>query len=462
MTKKIQLVILLYAMVALFNLSCQKEITTSSIPEENVITSSNREGQGHLKQTKTFSSDLVVSWIKVQLNMLKIPLPAGTRSQASDRAQAYSGIALYEAVVPGMPAYQSLYRQLTDFPEMPSTEPGKAYHWAASANAALAEINRRLFPATALANKTAMTHLEDSFKTKYANEVDVTTLQRSIAFGKEVATKVANWAATDGSAIVNSPYVFPAGTGLPPAGTGLWVATAITPPINAFASQRRLMVPGSNAGTALTPLSPFSSDPASPFYAMVKEVYDASLVLTTDQKAMANYFKDNPGYGAGGGFVWVLQEAFSTAKPMLDQAALTYAKVGMAQHDVTIVLNTDKYIFNVIRPVTYIRAYINSAWNTYIPTPNHPEFPSGHATTNGAVLSMMINCFGDNFPITLHTYDYLGYTPRHYNSFTQMGTDMSDSRFYGGLHYKETCAKSLVQGKKVAQNILNTIKFLKE
>ena len=147
---------------------------------------------------------------------------------------------------------------------------------------------------------------------------------------------------------------------------------------------------------------------------------------------------------------------------MLDQAALTYAKVGMAQHDVTIVLNTDKYIFNVIRPVTYIRAYINSAWNTYIPTPNHPEFPSGHATTNGAVLSMMINCFGDNFPITLHTYDYLGYTPRHYNSFTQMGTDMSDSRFYGGLHYKETCAKSLVQGKKVAQNILNTIKFLKE
>jgi hypothetical protein len=50
--------------------------------------------------------------------------------------------------VPGMPAYQSLSGQLTDFPAMPSTEPGKAYHWAASANAALAEMNRRLFPAT--------------------------------------------------------------------------------------------------------------------------------------------------------------------------------------------------------------------------------------------------------------------------------------------------------------------------
>jgi hypothetical protein len=36
-----------------------------------------------------------------------------------------------------MPAYQSLYGQLTDMPVMPITEPGKAYHWPTSANAAL-------------------------------------------------------------------------------------------------------------------------------------------------------------------------------------------------------------------------------------------------------------------------------------------------------------------------------------
>ena len=79
--------------------------------------------------------------------MLRIPLPPGTGAQSTDRCQAYCGIAAYEAVVNGMPAYQSLEHQLTDFPEMPKTEPGKAYHWAASANAALAEMNRRLFPA---------------------------------------------------------------------------------------------------------------------------------------------------------------------------------------------------------------------------------------------------------------------------------------------------------------------------
>lgn len=441
--------------------SCKKEIEPGQ-PGNESLSSAKSGKPGHLKQTKTFSSDVVRSWINMQLVMLKVPLPAGTSSQGSDRSQGYTGIALYEAVVPGMPAYQSLYGQLTDFPVMPSTEPGMAYHWAASANAAMAEISRRLFPGTAAANKTAINELENSLHAGYADEADAATLARSKAFGKEVATRVANWAASDGtSAIANLTYVLPPGTGFPPTGTGLWIPTASTPPINPFMSQRRLLVPGSDEGTELAPPPVFSSDPSSAYYAMVKRVYDASITLTKDQKAMADYFKDNPGYGAGGGFVWVLQEALRIANPMLDQAALTFAKVGLATHDVTLVLFRNKYVFNVMRPVTYIRAYINPSWNTSIPTPNHPEFPSGHATSNGAILTMMSHSFGENFPITLHTYDYLGYEPRHYNTFTELSTDAADSRIYGGLHYVETQEKSLVQGQKVAQNILEKVKFLK-
>ena len=90
----------------------------------------------------------------MQLDMLRVPLAPGAGSQAANRAMAYCGIAAYESVVPGMPAYQTLTGQLNGFPEMPSAEPGKAYHWAASANAALAEMNRRLFPTASTANKT--------------------------------------------------------------------------------------------------------------------------------------------------------------------------------------------------------------------------------------------------------------------------------------------------------------------
>ena len=414
-----------------------------------------KQEQDNTKQTKSFSADVVVSWINLQLQMQKVPLPAGTAGQATDRCQAYCGIALYESVVPGMPAYQSLSGQLTDFPEMPSKEPGKAYHWAASANAALAEMNRQLFPATANANKTAMTDLENSWQAAYASESDAATLQRSIAFGKEVATRVFNWASTDGSANVNPPYI-------PPVGPGLWIPTAATPPVGAYNYQRRKLVPGVANGTELDPPPAFSTTSGSAFYNMAKEVYDASLTLTADQKAMADYFKDIPGYTPGGTYVALMSQALDNTKPSLDIAALTYVKVGLAQHDGGIVLFTDKYQFNLIRPVTYIRAYINPAWSTYIPTPNHPEFPSGHSTTGGAVLEMMSKIFGENFNISLHTYDYLNYPTRSYTSFTQMLKEISDSRLYGGLHYRATLDKSEVQGKKVAQNILNTVKFLKE
>jgi hypothetical protein len=442
------------AVLVVFLFSCEKNIDKPASQEQMTLAAKQNKDHGHLKQSKTFSSEVVVSWLNMQLQMVKVPMPAGTAGQATDRCQAYCGIALYESVVPGMPAYQSLSGQLTNFPEMPSTEPGKAYHWAASANAALAEMNRRLFPATAIANKTAMTNLENSFQATYSTETDDATLQRSIAFGKEVATRVYNWAATDGTTNTIPPYV-------PPVGPGLWIPTSTSPIVNPYAYQLRLLVPGSADNTTLEPPPAFSTVPGSPFYNMVKEVYDARVNITPEQKALADYFKDVPGYTPGGTYLALMTQLLDITKPTLDMAALDYVKIGLATRDASIVLFTNKYHFNLIRPVTYIRAYIDPNWSSYIPTPNHPEFPSGHSTSGGAILTMMSKIFGEDFHITLHTYDYLNYPSRSYTSFTQMSNDISDSRFYSGLHYRATLVKSTEQGKKVAENILSKVKFMK-
>jgi hypothetical protein len=450
--KKISLIT---SLVMILLVSCKKNIYKEATQEQMTSAANQNKDHGHLQQTKTFSSDAVVSWLNMQLQMVKVPLPAGTAGQGTDRCQAYCGIALYESVVPGMPAYQSLFGQLTDFPAMPSTEPGKAYNWAASANAALAEMNRRLFPATANANKFSMDSLEKSWQAKYAAETDAATMDRSIAFGKEVAMRVFNWAATDGSANVYPPYV-------PPVGAGLWIPTATTPPINPYASQMRLLVPGAADNTALEPPPTFSTVPGSAFYNMVKDVYDARRNITDEQKALADYFKDVPGYTPGGTYLALMKQALELTKPTLNMAAVTYVKVGLATRDASTILFRNKYVFNLIRPVTYIKAYIDATWSTYIPTPNHPEFPSGHSTSGGAILEMMRTIFGEDFHITLHTYDYLLYPPRSYTSFTQLSNDISDSRFYSGLHYRATLDKSTAQGKKVADNILRQVKFLKE
>ena len=292
-------------------LSCNKEINEPSAKDDVGLAVAGKSGNGHLKQTKTFSSDVVTRWVDMQLDMLRLPMPAGTGGAAAERAQAYCGIALYEAVVNGMPAYRTLTGQLTDFPPMPQTEPGKAYHWAASANAALAEMNRRLFTTTAPANKTAMDNLESTLQGIYATEVDNTTLQRSIDYGKEVADRVFAWAASDGSGIVNGPYT-------PPTGPGLWVPTAPMAPVNPYSFQRRLLVPGVAAAGAIEPPPAYSPSAASPFFAMVKDVYDKSQALTQAQIDLALYYRDAgglPGYPGGGHYVAIFSQVLKKASP---------------------------------------------------------------------------------------------------------------------------------------------------
>jgi PAP2 superfamily len=446
MKKKIKYVALLLATVSLFNLSCRKE--RDHFPDHDY-------GHGHTNQVKFFSSDVVIKWLDMQLEMLRVPLAPGAGSQAADRALAYNSIALYESVVNGMPAYQSLCGQLTDFPAMPGTEHGKAYHWGACANAALAYMNRKLFPAASAENKTKMDELENSLQNTFAAEVSAAILQRSVDYGRAVATKVADWAATDGSANVNPPYV-------PITGPGLWVPTAPTPPVNPYASQRRLLVPGISQGIDIAPPPAYSADPSSPFYAMVKDVYDKSLVLTPEQTAMALYHRDAPGYPGGGHFVAVLSQVFSQAKPDLDVAALAYVKTGITYHEAVLICFTKKYSINLIRPVTYIKNEMGlSEWNPLIPTPNHPEFPSAHAVNSGAVSTALTNVMGNNFHFTLNTYEYLGFPARSYNSFYAMSKEMSDSRVFGGIHYQATCDKSRTMGEKVGQRVLNILKFRK-
>jgi len=444
--------ILFLSMVFLCFISCEKDSKFPGASGKVEI------DYGHLWQTKTFSANVVVKWLDMQLDMLRVPLAAGTGSQDAARALAYCGIATYESVVPGMPDYQSLANQLNQFPEMPSTEPGKAYHWAVSANAALAEMNRKLFPTTSDANKLRIDSLENALKDIYAAQTDEPTLQRSIAFGKEVAKRVSEWAIADGSANVNPLYV-------PPVGDGLWESTPPNFPaaINPYASQRRLITPGVADGTALAPPPAYSTDPGSDFYAMVKDVYDKSQQLTPEQAAMALYHRDAPGYPGGGHFVAILSQVLSKAQTTLDVAALAYAKTGIASFDAITICFTIKYSVNLVRPITYIQKVMGyTSWSALFNTPGHPEFPSAHAVNAAAIAGMWTDVFGKDFQFTDHSYDYIvGLPSRSYNSFDEMAKEMADSRVFAGIHYQSSVDKGRWLGEKVAQNILSKLKFHK-
>ena len=289
MRKKILSIALTTFIVALFISSCQKQVDKPYQPKPEESTAANENAEhGHLIQAKEYSSEVVLKWMQMQLRVIRTT--AGLAPATNSRLFAYSGVALYESVVPGMPAYQTLHGQLTNMPAMPSTENGKAYHWAASANAALASINKQSFPTTSSANKASMDSLENALNSVYQTEVNASTFDRSVDFGKAVAQLIFQWSTSDGSATVWPAYT-------PPVGPGLWASTfpnfptASTP----YWGRNRLFVTGSlnNSDPALPPA--YSTNPSSAYYNMMKEVYDISQTLTGSQWSQAFYYRDPPG-----------------------------------------------------------------------------------------------------------------------------------------------------------------------
>ncbi|HEU5166805.1 MAG TPA: vanadium-dependent haloperoxidase [Chitinophagaceae bacterium] len=473
--------LLLLTFLSIVTMSCQKE-TKQTLPNEEIATApNNNKEHGHLKQTKEFSSDVVIQWLNLDLDLVRTPLPAGTTVQGGERILAYSGIALYEAVVNGMPAYQSLSGQLTDFPTMPSTESGKAYHWAAAANAALAEITRYLFDtASTSANPQVKQQRLDKINGKenqlqavYATEADASVINRSIYFGKQVAKKVNDWADTDGWKLQNNAYTPPPPTALQP---WLWVPTAPPPaaPINPHMEFRRLLVHHSDNGATIAPFPTFSTIPGSEFYEMANDVYIKSQSPTAEQKHLALYFRDSndpgfPGYyGGSGHYIAMLPQVISQSGVALDMAALAFAKSGIAVNDAAVVGFRTKYIFNLLRPITYIRNFTGHAtWSPLFATPNHPEFPSAHSFHAGGFLTGLADLFGDDFEFTDNTYNNMSTSlgtlhALTFHSFTEVKKAVGDSRVYGGIHYGPSCTKGIQLGEKVARNVLNTLKFLKE
>mgnify|MGYP006189920875 CR=1 FL=1 len=250
------------------------------------------------KQTKTFSADVAIQWMNMQVwQMYKYPGIVG--NAAYSRHYAYSGIALYEAVVPGMPAYQSIAPQLNGLSGLPKTKPGAGYHWAASANAALASINKKLFPAASPENKAAMDDLEATLLAQYSNEADAAIIERSVAFGKAVAEAVFNWADTDGHQNINNPYTPPADK----IGGVYWTPPPVLPvhSLQYFGNIRRIVATsGDGAGLPAPPYNELE--------AMTIEVINAKPAPGTDEFKMAFWWRDFPGTSTPGHYVSILRQ----------------------------------------------------------------------------------------------------------------------------------------------------------
>jgi hypothetical protein len=222
-------------------------------------------------------------------------------------------------------------------------------------------------------------------------------------------------------------------------------------------------VPGSENNADPGPPTPYSEDPNSDFYKMVKNVYDVSQTLTPEQTAMALYWRDIPGVTTPGHYVNILKQVLENDKPTLDKAAVAYALTGITAFEAGVITWKTKYEYNLVRPVTYIRNILgHTTWSSLLGTPAHPEYSSAHAVLSAATAYALSSLFGNNHSFTDHTYDYLGMAPRYFSSFRAFGEDAGNSRLYAGIHYQPSIDIGLKQGRKIAQNIIHRLEFRKE
>jgi hypothetical protein len=89
-----------------------------------------------------------------------------------------------------------------------------------------------------------------------------------------------------------------------------------------------------------------------------------------------------------------------------------------------------------------------SHWEPLLPTPTHPEYPSGHGCFAGATERVLQEFFGDKVSFSLT--DPAVKVTRNYQSLSQMGKELEDARVWGGMHYRTAVAHGSELGHHAA------------
>ena len=216
----------------------------------------------------------------------------------------------------------------------------------------------------------------------------------------------------------------------------------------------------------------FSSDKNSEFYQYAIEVYNISKQISEEQKNIALHWDCNPNeynnIGHNTFFVHKISPPghwVNITKPICKNNHASYLKtlesyalVTTAIFDGMIVCWDTKYTEELIRPVTYINRYIDPYWEPYIQTPPFPEYTSGHSTVSGAG-SQVLDLLFTSTSFVDSTEVRFGLPSRHYKSILDAGQEASNSRLYGGIHYRFGVDNGLENGKIIGQHVFNAMHF---
>ncbi|MES3033543.1 MAG: vanadium-dependent haloperoxidase [Gemmatimonadota bacterium] len=384
--------------------------------------------------------------------------------QAS-RVYAYASIAAYEVLRQSDSGYVTVAGQVRDLTPVPARTPGREVSLPLAGVHAYMTVGRAL-----TFSQARMDTLRTAMDARFRDDLSAEVFANSIAYGDTVAKHILAWASKDR---------FKQRTGLAKYSVlrdtpGRWIPTppaymdAVEPN---WGTLRPFTMDTSNQFRPEPPLA-FDTTRSSPFWKEMTEVQQVGKNLSEEQRAIAAFWDCNPfvmhvqGHtmfatkkmSPGGHWMGIVGIASRKVNADMARASEAYARTAIALADGFLSVWAEKYVSNVIRPETMINRYLDESWQPLLQTPPFPEYTSGHSGISTAAATVLTQLFGADFAFSDSTEVEYGLPVRSFTSFDQAASEAAISRLYGGIHYRRAIEQGQVQGRKVGEQVLATVK----
>lgn len=179
---------------------------------------------------------------------------------------------------------------------------------------------------------------------------------------------------------------------------------------------------------------------------------------TPEQTAIAQFWHSND-------LMQLLPQVFGRQGRTLAANARLLALYATAQFDAGLLLVREKYRHDFWRPVTAIRNGDQDAnaattrdaiWEPLLATPSHPDYPCGHCLMGALVATIMAAEIGATPPggVWVSAADQVSGTGRRYAGFAEMAEEISNSRVWGGVHFRRGAKDGAELGRALARYYL--------
>ncbi len=387
----------------------------------------------------------------------------------ASRNYVYASVGAFEVIALQDSNYISLAGQLNGLSKLPALDTaGVNFNYASIL--AFCQLGEAVtFPSGSMKEYLAkLDSLAD------ANGMTDEMKQASVRLADSVAAHVLRWSKQDNYAALRTSEKYTITKE-----EGRWVPTppAYSQALEPHWAEMRPMVMDS-ASQFMPPRPPVFDvkNKDSKFYKEVKAVKDAGDSLTAEQKHIADFWDDLGTRSIVEGHVMFTAKKFSPTGHWMNIVGIAaekatsdynttvyaYAKTAIAMFDSFIQCWDEKFRSNVLRPETAINKYIDPDWKPYLQTPPFPEYTCGHSTVSAAAAEALTDIYGDGFAYTDTSELEFGIESRSFKSFRDAAIENNWARFYGGIHFHNSCIVSTEYGKKIGAMVNEKIKMKKK